>query len=337
MLKVLTVRIMFIGLTSLLILIYVEHAAFHCNHNENNNNHNNKLCEKYDKNKMRVLMGSNGILIGIRFMLLFNCLNLNKDFTKFAELLSSIFETASHRYGEILALHEKTGGIFKFLRKAFKKLFGRLDEEDIKKRSILFLPNAGRPIIEQLHWFHDWIILFLFSIAIITCYTLFIIKKSIFSHRSLVNSQFIEYIWTTAPVIILIAIVLPSLRLLYMADEMGGSCSTVKAIGHQWYWEYDYPDLSSYNSYLIHNEYRLLRTDHRLYFTINNPVDILISSADVLHSWTLPTIGTKADAVPGRVNKITVTPKRPGLYFGQCREICGSNHSFIPVSMECSI
>jgi len=143
------------------------------------------------------------------------------------------------------------------------------------------------------------------------------------------DNQQIELVWTIIPAIILIAIVLPSLKLLYLTEELDAKLR-IKTVGNQWYWQYEIG--GSYNSYL--NEgYRLLSVDQRLHLPII-PVQILITAGDVLHSWTLPVIGVKGDAVPGRINKVNLTNKRAGLFFGQCSEICGSNHSFMPIVIE---
>ena len=195
--------------------------------------------------------------------------------------------------------------------------------------------NACRPLMEQIHIFHDWLMVFLISISVGTLWSILIIRKSTMSNRALTESQTVEFIWTILPSLVLVAIGLPSLRLLYLVDEIGGASITVKALGHQWYWHYDYPDFPAFDSYIIRSDYRLLDTDHRLIFPMGHAVQILISAADVLHSWTIPTIAVKADAVPGRVNKLTLMPKRPGVFFGQCREICGRNHRFMPISIEC--
>ena len=197
-------------------------------------------------------------------------------------------------------------------------------------------PNAGRPIMEQIHSLHDWLLIYLIVISSGTLITIYMIISSARRDRSILEAQTVECIWTFSPAVLLMAIVLPSLRLLYLVEEDGhGRGTTVKAMGHQWYWQYDFPGLATFDSYITKRCYRLLDVDNRLMTTARQPLFILISAADVLHSWTIPTIGVKADAVPGRVNKLSLMPKRPGIYYGQCREICGRNHSFIPISMEC--
>jgi len=136
--------------------------------------------------------------------------------------------------------------------------------------------------------------------------------------------------------VVLAAIGLPSLRLLYMADEVGDPVITVKAIGHQWYWSYEMSDYlaADYDAYMRPGSPRLLDCDNRVSLPTRAPVRILVTAADVLHSWTVPAMGVKADAVPGRINQLTWFCDRPGLFHGQCREICGRNHRFMPIRVE---
>ena len=163
----------------------------------------------------------------------------------------------------------------------------------------------------------------------------------------MLESQIIECIWTIIPAIILIQIAIPSLLLLYILDESIDSSLTIKVIGHQWYWRYEYRDFWSINnnkiefeSYIIptndldNSFFRLLDVDNRTIIPYNIHIRILISSADVLHSWTVPSLGVKADAIPGRLNQVKFISQRPGIFFGQCSEICGANHRFIPIVIE---
>jgi len=131
-------------------------------------------------------------------------------------------------------------------------------------------------------------------------------------------------------------LVFPSLSLLYLLDEVGFPSSTTKVTGHQWYWVYEQDDLTplSLTSYLSPSPNRLLGTDSCVSVFSSLVLRFLITSADVLHSWTIPCWGLKADAVPGRLNQLSVFLERPGVFFGQCSEICGSNHSFMPIKVE---
>ena len=195
-------------------------------------------------------------------------------------------------------------------------------------------PNGGRIMIEKILFFHDWLLVFILPITLITICSILLIKNIKYINRNLLDSQVIELLWTIGPLVILGLIGLPSLKLLYLIDEIYESRRTIKTMGRQWYWQYDYPDIPSYDSFMIQENYRNLEVDHRLVTPSNTNVQMLISAADVLHSWTLPTMAVKADAVPGRVNKLSLKPRRPGVYYGQCSEICGRNHRFMPISME---
>lgn len=158
----------------------------------------------------------------------------------------------------------------------------------------------------------------------------------------IVERQEIELFWTVAPAFILLIIGFPSIRILYLIDESYTPFLTLKTLGHQWYWSYEYSDFSDkeFDSYLIPsdsreiNNFRLLEVDNFIVLPFMLQVRNLVSSTDVLHSWTIPSLGVKVDAVPGRLNQINIILSRPGLYFGQCSEICGANHRFIPISLE---
>ena len=164
----------------------------------------------------------------------------------------------------------------------------------------------------------------------------------------LLEMQIVEWVWTIIPAALLLQIALPSLLLLYILDESVDSSLTLKTIGHQWYWRYEYSDFWSiaretnleFDAYMIPTDelrdsiFRLLDVDNRTVIPVHTQIRILISSADVLHSWTVPSLGVKADAVPGRLNQVKFIGQRPGLYFGQCSEICGSNHRFMPIVVE---
>jgi len=193
--------------------------------------------------------------------------------------------------------------------------------------------DARRHIREENLFFYGWLfaIIYGFSASIVWWMSRKI--GVVYTDRSFKDSQKLEFTWTVAPALVLCIVRYPSLRLLYLEDESHSSC--VKTTGHQWYWDYDYSNVQ-FDSYLSSGDYRLLDTSNRLILQSNNPYLVLITSADVLHSWAVPTMSIKTDAVPGRVNNKPLLAKRPGLYFGQCREICGRNHSFMPISLECS-
>nr|QCZ36077.1 cytochrome c oxidase subunit II [Triops cancriformis] len=202
--------------------------------------------------------------------------------------------------------------------------------------------DSASPLMEQLIFFHDHALLVLILITILVSYFMVSLMFNSLTNRYLLDGQLIEIIWTVFPALILISIALPSLRLLYLLDEVNEPSLTIKAVGHQWYWNYEYSDFNNieFDSYMIptqelsQNEFRLLDVDNRLVIPFNTQVRLLVTAADVLHSWTIPSLGVKVDAVPGRLNQLSLFINRPGLFFGQCSEICGANHSFMPIVIE---
>nr|AKN01353.1 cytochrome c oxidase subunit II [Ptilomera tigrina] len=201
-------------------------------------------------------------------------------------------------------------------------------------------PNS--PLMEQLVFFHDNTMIIL---IMITTMIAWVMMKMLFNkkiNRFMMENQMIEIIWTIIPTMILVLIALPSLRILYMMDEIKNPTITIKTIGHQWYWTYEYSDFKNmeFESYMkptneiMENEFRLLETDNRIVLPMNNQIRILVTATDVLHSWTIPCLGIKIDAIPGRLNQGSIFINRPGIMYGQCSEICGANHSFMPIMIE---
>lgn len=202
--------------------------------------------------------------------------------------------------------------------------------------------DAASPLIIQLISFHDHALLILVLVTSIVGYAITSLTFNTLSNRYILEAQQIETIWTILPAFILLFLAFPSLHLLYLIDEIPSPSITLKTIGHQWYWRYEYSDFSKleFDSYIIpetqlsSGQFRLLEVDHRAILPINTESRILVTAADVIHCWTIPRLGVKIDAVPGRLNQTSFTPNRPGVFYGQCSEICGANHSFIPISME---
>nr|QZK25965.1 cytochrome c oxidase subunit II [Dendrohyrax dorsalis]QZK26042.1 cytochrome c oxidase subunit II [Dendrohyrax dorsalis] len=202
--------------------------------------------------------------------------------------------------------------------------------------------DATSPIMEELLHFHDHTLMIVFLISTLVLYIISAMLSTKLSNIRALDAQGVETIWTILPAMILILIALPSLRILYMMDEIDDPSLTVKTIGHQWYWSYEYTDYEdlTFDSYMIPTEelkpgeLRLLEVDNRVVLPMEMPVRMLITSEDVLHSWTIPSLGLKTDAIPGRLNQATLMSTRPGLFYGQCSEICGSNHSFMPIVLE---
>ena len=208
--------------------------------------------------------------------------------------------------------------------------------------SALGFQDSASTLIEQLIYFHDHALIVLILITTLVGYILASLFFNKYINRFLLEHQIIETFWTIIPAFILVYIALPSLWILYLLDEVFNPNVTIKAIGHQWYWRYEYSDLHQvqFESYIIptstlpENNFRLLETDNRVVLPINNQIRILVSSTDVIHSWTIPALGVKVDAIPGRLNQIRFNINRPGLFYGQCSEICGANHRFIPIVVE---
>nr|VFU78683.1 cytochrome c oxydase subunit 2 [Proasellus granadensis] len=206
----------------------------------------------------------------------------------------------------------------------------------------LGLQNSASPLMEQLTFFHDHTMIVLITITFFVGYLLTSTLSNHLSHRFFLESQFIEVIWTVLPAVILIFIAFPSLRLLYLLDEVDQPSVTLKATGHQWFWSYEYSDFSDieFDSYMTPTsdlnlgDFRLLEVDNRVCLPQSFQVRLLVTASDVIHSWTVPSLGVKADAVPGRLNQLSFIMKRPGVFYGQCSEICGANHSFMPIVLE---
>ena len=151
----------------------------------------------------------------------------------------------------------------------------------------------------------------------------------------------IEVLWTLIPCLILIVIAVPSFKILYKQDTIPKADVTVKAIGYQWYWGYEYPDENIiFDSYMIEtkdlkeNQPRLLSVDHEVVVPVNKVVKVLITANDVLHAWALPSFGVKRDAVPGRINETWFKAEKVGTYYGQCSELCGIKHAFMPITVR---
>lgn len=204
----------------------------------------------------------------------------------------------------------------------------------------LFLQDANSSIIERIIYFHDHAILVIIIIIVIILYIIIFILFNKFVNRFILENQIIEIIWTVIPIFFLIFLAVPSLKILYLTDEIKNPIFSVKVLGHQWYWRYEYNDFISINfdSFIIDSlsidNFRLLDVDNRLILPIQCQIRLLISSLDVIHSFAIPSLGVKVDALPGRINQIMVNINRSGLFFGQCSEICGINHRFMPIVLE---
>ncbi len=207
------------------------------------------------------------------------------------------------------------------------------------------LQDATSPIIEEYVFLHDSIILI---VLIITVGVMDVMWDLSTNNNSIIRvnfseSQTLECIWTLVPAFVLFQIAAPSLYLLYFVDESYNQRIRLKVVGHQWYWSYEYEDFWTLNnslefdSYIVKDEdfsTRLLDVDRRTILPYDTRIRALVRSSDVLHAWTVPTLGVKTDACPGRLNQIKISRNRPGLFYGQCSEICGANHRFMPIAVE---
>lgn len=202
----------------------------------------------------------------------------------------------------------------------------------------LALQDALRVTIEQIIYFHDYLIIVIIIIICVVGYFLtFVLISNLYS-SSIVADHLVERIWTILPIVVLIFLVYPSIYLLYLIDERRVEfLCTLKVIGHQWYWSYKMDGLLTLeiDSYMDRDRIvRLIDVDNRVVLPAQEHIRALISSADVLHSWALPSLGLKIDAVPGRLNQFVFIVIINSVIHGQCREICGVNHSFIPIVVE---
>lgn len=211
--------------------------------------------------------------------------------------------------------------------------------------------ESSSPIMDGLHDMHALLLYIITGIAIVVCLLLGYIFYRFRQSKNPVPSSFthnttLEIIWTIIPIIILIIIGIPSIRLLQKMETPPNAEITVKAVGHQWYWSYVYPDSKNegkhfeFDSYMIEDkdlmpgQLRLLDVDNPMVVPVNTVVRVLITAADVLHSFAVPSLGIKRDAVPGRINETWFSIKKPGMYYGQCSELCGSKHGFMPIAVK---
>ncbi len=207
--------------------------------------------------------------------------------------------------------------------------------------------KAGSGHMEDIVWFHDYMLLPI--ITGITVFVLFLVIYACIRFRASRNpvasttthNTFIEVIWTLVPCLILIAIAVPSFKVLYEQDEIPPADVTIKAVGYQWYWGYEYPDENIiFDSYMIEDkdlqpgQPRLLTVDNEIFVPVNKVVKVLITANDVLHAWALPSFGVKRDAVPGRINETWFKADRTGTFYGQCSELCGVKHAFMPITVN---
>jgi cytochrome c oxidase subunit 2 len=213
--------------------------------------------------------------------------------------------------------------------------------------------DGASPGYEGIVALHDSVMFYLILILVSVFWMLFSIIKYFGSNRSSIIYKYLnhgttlELIWTISPALVLIAIAFPSFKLLYTLDEVIDPALTIKVTGHQWYWSYEYSDMLSesgesieFDSYMIpesdleEGQLRLLDVDNRLIVPVNTHVRYIVTSTDVLHDWAVPSLGIKVDACPGRLNQVSALAEREGVFYGQCSEICGVWHGFMPIAVE---
>nr|CAH2594116.1 cytochrome c oxydase subunit 2 [Physella acuta] len=198
----------------------------------------------------------------------------------------------------------------------------------------LNLMDPASPIQEEMILFHDHALTLLIGIFTFVCIMGVRLLTTKLTTRTIVEAHLLETVWTVIPALLLLWLAFPSMRLLYLLDDNSKSEMSFKSIGHQWYWSYEQSKFSV-DSYMMSNTSdRLLGVDMPIILEKKVNYSNLLTSADVLHSWALPSIGVKMDAVPGRLNSMNLYWNYPGNYYGQCSEICGANHSFMPIQIK---
>lgn len=211
----------------------------------------------------------------------------------------------------------------------------------------IYFQPAATPVMQQVEHLHDFLMVIMTGVVVFVVGLLAYVClrynaranpiPATFSHNVL-----IEIIWTIVPVILLIVIAIPSFRALYYAEKVPAADLTVKVVGYQWYWHYAYPDNGGFefDSNIIADkdlqpgQKRLLEVDNRILIPAGKVVRFVITAADVIHSFAVPSFGIKTDAVPGKINETWIKVDKPGVYYGQCSELCGVNHGFMPIAVE---
>nr|UTN43024.1 cytochrome c oxidase subunit 2 [Chelopistes texanus] len=208
--------------------------------------------------------------------------------------------------------------------------------------SSMSFQDSWSPGMSFILSFHDHVMVVVLFVISVVLYTMTLILMSKNNGRFITGNEALEFIWTMFPAIILACLAIPSLHTLYLADEVSNPALTIKVTGNQWFWTYQYDGFESisFNSYMVpvsdlfKGGFRLLEVDCNTIVPGGVEVRLIITSVDVIHSWTIPSLGVKVDAVPGRLNQIGLFSNRAGLMYGQCSEICGALHSFMPICVE---
>jgi len=199
--------------------------------------------------------------------------------------------------------------------------------------------DPASPGMYSLIELHDHVLFYL--VIVLSVVSWFLTRSAIMNNRIVYARHFhghlIEFVWTLAPALILGAIALPSFRLLYLMDEIIEPQVTVKAIGNQWYWSYEYSDYAEpiqFDSFLVDGPVRQLNVDNYMVLPTDTSIRLLVTATDVIHSFAVPSLGVKLDAIPGRLNSTGLIISRPGVFYGQCSELCGYLHGFMPIGIK---
>ena len=234
-----------------------------------------------------------------------------------------------------------------FLLPIFTFLLGSSALAEQPKNWQLGYQKSVTPVMDDLVFMHDYILLPI--ITAISVFVLFLILYAVWKFKASKNpnptktshNTLLEVLWTVIPCLILVVIAIPSFKLLYKQDVIPNADITIKAIGYQWYWGYEYPDQKiAFEATMIETkdlkpgQPRLLATDKHVVVPVNKVVKVLITANDVLHAWALPAFGVKRDAVPGRINETWFKAEKEGIFYGQCSELCGIKHAFMPITVE---
>jgi cytochrome c oxidase subunit II len=209
------------------------------------------------------------------------------------------------------------------------------------------LQDAHSPVMARIHDFNNMLLVIQ---VLIVVFVLGILAYVIFRFNAKRNpvpsktthNTLLEILWTAVPIVILVIIAIPSMKLLYYSDKTQDYDMTLKVTGHQWYWSYAYPDQGdfSFDSILVpaddleEGQLRMLTVDNRVVLPVDTDIQVLITSDDVIHDWAVPSLGMKIDATPGRTNERWVRIDQEGVYYGMCSELCGVNHGFMPIQVE---
>ena len=248
----------------------------------------------------------------------------------------------------LLSFGIRTTTIMKyFLLPIFTFLLGSSALAEQPKNWQLGYQKSVTPVMDDLVFMHDYILLPI--ITAISVFVLFLILYAVWKFKASKNpnptktshNTLLEVLWTVIPCLILVVIAIPSFKLLYKQDVIPKADITIKAIGYQWYWGYEYPDQKiAFEATMIETkdlkpgQPRLLATDKHVVVPVNKVVTVLITANDVLHAWALPAFGVKRDAVPGRINETWFKAEKEGIFYGQCSELCGIKHAFMPITVE---